>query len=205
MQSCPVQGPAAVGRSGVLSGCRIPWFFALHSHARKKAACNHLQVSPQVLPPVQEARLETRAEKCFLGPVWWVLSNGCRCSGPCWGLRPRFILLTELNSAWSQVEGVEWGEESTPVCLQISHLVDVWNKEQFKCELIFCYCISVQTRDGSYKPSCDSWSNKRIPLGSMLHASANKMCLLKANVILVLGQKSADNGFTFLPACLLNG
>lgn len=42
------------------------------------------------------------------------------------------------------------------------------------------------------------------PIRRSLLASANKMCLLKANVILVLGQKSADSGLAFLPACLLN-
>lgn len=45
----------------------------------------------------------------------------------------------------------------------------------FKCELIFCYWIFVQAREGSYKPSCDSCSNKTIPFGRMLYASANRV------------------------------
>lgn len=75
----------------------------------------------------------------------------------------------------------------------------------FKCELIFCCLIFVQAKNGSYKLSCDSCFKQGIPFGSMLHASANKMSLFKANVILVLGQKSEDNGLASLPACLLNG
>lgn len=59
----------------------------------------------------------------------------------------------------------------------------------------------LQASDGSYKPSCDSCFNK-IPFGSTLHPAANKMRLLEAEVILVLGQKSTDNGLAFLPACL---
>lgn len=35
-------------------------------------------------------------------------------------------------------------------------------------------------------------------------ASANNMNLLKASIILALGQKNADNSLALFPACLLN-
>jgi len=129
-----------------------------------------------------------------------------RAVDPCCRLWSWFTLTMDLNSAWGQ--GGRRGEgEGIHTCISANKSLSRCLKErtQFKCELIFCYRIFVQARDGRCKPSCDSLFNKRIPFSSMLCASTNKISLLQANVILVLGQKSAVNGLAFLPECLLNG
>lgn len=137
----------------------------------KKAARNQLQVSVVALASSHNcvgSKAGGWGRKIPSGArtINFILLSAISAVDPHCRLWSWITLTMELNSAWSQ-EGRSREGEGVHTCISADKSLGRCLKERtlFKCELIFCYWIFVQARDGSSKPSSDSRSNKKIPFG----------------------------------------